>query len=307
MSKSRQLIFIAILMTALSLTLFGCGQQQKFIGTTWKGVDSKLFGTVFNQLTPENAGKWSEAEPSEDRFSWPILDQMMKIAEERKMVVKEHTLVWYQQIPRWLTKDKAEKSVNEWFQALSERYGDKFQLIDAVNEPLDGRPEYFDGIDCGGGQWDWVIWSFKLARKYFPKSKLLINEYGILNSKEKTARYVDLIELLKEQKLVDGIGLQAHGLEHTPPEEIKANLETIKTLKLPIYISEWDISLPDDNEQLTRMKEQFPIFWDEPLVKGITFWGHLVAKTWRPDAFLVYNDTKYRPAFQWMLDYIAKK
>lgn len=306
MSRKNRVFVGSILMLTICFLFFSCGKNDKFIGTTWKGTDDPLFGTVFTQLTPENAGKWSEVQYFEGRNSFHVLDQMMSIAEERDIVVKEHTLIWYQQIPRWVTVENAEEAVIGWFETMSQQYSDRFDLIDAVNEPLDGVPEYFKGIDCGEGEWAWVFWSFRLARKYFPKTKLLINEYGILNSAEKTARYVDLIKQLKEEKLVDGIGLQAHGLENTPGDIIRTNLETIKTLKLPIYISEWDINNSDDAEQLRIMQEQFPIFWDEPMVKGITFWGHEVGRTWRPDAFLVYRDGRYRPALEWMLEYMKK-
>lgn len=306
MSINKRTIVISVVLTLVCASIFSCDKKDKFIGTTWKGTDDPLFGTVFTQLTPENAGKWSEVQHFESQDSFHVLDQMMSIAEERDIVVKEHTLVWYQQVPRWVTPENANEAVHAWFKTMSEHYGDRFDLIDVVNEPLDGVPEYFEGIDCGDGEWAWVFWSFRLAREHFPKTKLLINEYGILNSAEKTARYVDLIKQLKEEKLVDGIGLQAHGLENTPSAVIQENLETIKSLKLPVYISEWDISSSDDDTQLRIMQEQFPIFWDDPMVKGITFWGHEVGRTWRPDAFLVYRDGKYRPAMQWMLEYMAK-
>jgi endo-1,4-beta-xylanase len=34
--------------------------------------------------------------------------------------------------------------------------------------------------DLYGIVWDWVIWSFEQARKAFPNSKLLINDFNIL-------------------------------------------------------------------------------------------------------------------------------
>ena len=303
MSKFKRYLILTVFTFIAIGSLLAGGKQEKFLGTTWRGLDNPLFGTVFTQLTPENAGKWYEVQQSDTFFSWTILDKMIDIAEERDMLTKEHTLIWYQRMPRWLKPEEAEEKVNIWFASIAERYGTKIDMIDAVNEPLDGKPDYFSGIDCGEGEWDWVIWSFELARKYFPKAELHINEYDILNSSKKTAAYAEIIKALVDKKLVDAIGLQAHNLETTTPETIRANLETMKAFKLPIYITEWDLSIRDDEQQLQKVKEQFPIFWDDPQVKGITLWGFLSGQTARADAFLVRNDGSYRPAFQWMLDY----
>ena len=100
MTRITRYTLLAIVALVGCQQLFAGGKPEKFIGTTWKGVDNKLFGTVFTQLTPENAGKWREAEPSQGMFAWPILDQMFSIAEKRHIVIKEHTLIWYQQAPR---------------------------------------------------------------------------------------------------------------------------------------------------------------------------------------------------------------
>jgi GH35 family endo-1,4-beta-xylanase len=54
-----------------------------------------------------------------------------------------------------------------------------------------------------------------MARRHFPDSKLLINDYNITNKPENTRRYRQIIELLQKEDLVDGIGVQAHSFATT--------------------------------------------------------------------------------------------
>jgi GH35 family endo-1,4-beta-xylanase len=50
-----------------------------------------------------------------------------------------------------------------------------------------------------------------------PRSKLLINEYHIVEGRTDLECYIGLINLLKQRNLIDGIGVQGHGLENVSP------------------------------------------------------------------------------------------
>ena len=91
--------------------------------------------------------------------------------------------------------------------------------------------------------WDWVIKSFELARKYIPNAKLLINDYGIINDNSATTSYIQIINLLKDRGLIDGIGVQGHrfALESANTTTLKNNLDRLAATGLPIYISEFDL------------------------------------------------------------------
>jgi len=56
---------------------------------------------------------------------------------------------------------------------------------------------------------------------------------------------------------------------------------------------------------LQNYQTYFPIFWDNPAVKGITLWGYAENAVWRPYAFLVDYRNAPRPAFQWLKKYVA--
>jgi hypothetical protein len=77
-------------------------------------------------------------------------------------------------------------------------------------------------------------------------------------------------------------------------------LDALAATGLPIYISELDVNFSNDARQAQRMSQLFTMFWNHPSVVGITHWGHLQGRTWRPDAYLVRTDGSNRPALDWI-------
>ena len=149
--------------------------------------------------------------------------------------------------------------------------------------------------------------SFRLGRHYFPHAKLLINDYNVINKAENTAAYRKIIDILTRDHLVDGIGVQAHAFETVgiPATTLRANLDTLAETGLPIYITEMDIDGPTDAAQLKEYQRVFPVFWDDPAVKGITLWGFRPG-LWREKerAYLVDSHGRERPAMLWLRGYV---
>jgi hypothetical protein len=93
--------------------------HDKFLGNivsyTW---DKQFFLSYWNQVTPENAGKWASVETSRDVYQWNLLDASYTFAKSNNLPYKHHTLIWGQQQPdHWLSKlDSAElaEEVEEW-------------------------------------------------------------------------------------------------------------------------------------------------------------------------------------------------
>jgi endo-1,4-beta-xylanase len=284
---------------------------NRFVGTSWSGFDSPLFGTLFTQVTPEYAGYWGFVEHREDQFNWGPLDAMYKLAARKHLIVEQHNMIWGQHrwpsiMTPWVTKRNAASAVRNWFAAYAARYRGKFQLIDVVNEPLHNPPAYRVALPGGNTRWGWIIWAYRLARKDFPSARLLINEYNILNNPKTTRRYIRLIRLLEARHLIDGVGCQAHFLEHTKTSIIRADLQRLNRLNLPIYISEFDLNWKSNKKQLQQMKTQFPIFWNDPHVAGITFWDFKQGHTWLPHTYLVLHNGNQRPALVWLKKYLAR-
>ena len=75
----------------LAMTNSTGGQTPKFLGNIWKtswGSPPASFAELFNQVTPENAGKWKSAEKVKGQFIWSPLDSMYVWAEKSGAVTK---------------------------------------------------------------------------------------------------------------------------------------------------------------------------------------------------------------------------
>jgi endo-1,4-beta-xylanase len=75
---------------------------------------------------------------------------------------------------------------------------------------------------------------------------------------------------------------------------------------LPLHVTEMDIGIADDNQQATRMKEFVTWAWENPDIKGITYWGYIVGATWRSNTGLMTDGGAKRPALTWLLDYLGR-
>jgi len=308
-------VVVCLLVTVITVSLFSMGSVNaglatgsKFLGQIIASSIPANFATYWNQVTPENSTKWGSVESSRDNMNWSQADMAYNYAKSNGFPFKFHTLVWGSQEPGWIsglsnTDKKAE--VLEWMDAAAAKYGDS-EYVDVVNEPLHAKPSYKDAIGGDGSTgWDWVIWSFEEARKRF-KGKLLINEYGIINDGNAANNYISIINLLKSRGLVDGIGIQCHqfNIDTLNTSTMKSNLDKLAATGLPIYVSELDIT-GDDNTQLARYKEKFPILWEHPAVKGITLWGWIQGQTWKENTYLITSSGAERPALKWLKEYLG--
>ena len=291
--------------------------SPKFLGSAGDSP-AKNFMDYWTQLTPENAGKWGSIGTSTDttQWNWSGLDNDYNYAKTNNLIFKDHNLIWGAQQPSWISGlDSAQQIsyIETWIRMVGQRYPET-DLIDVVNEPLNGhnppdggngRANYKNALGGNGTTgWDWVVNAFKLARKYLPNAKLLINDYGILNSSSNTDAYINIINILKASNLIDGIGCQAHGLESTSAATVKSNLDKLAATGLPIYISEFDLNIQNDNQQKTKYQELFPVMWQHPGVAGITLWGYIQGRTWLTYSYLVNSNGTARPALWWLAQYI---
>ena len=280
------------------------------IGSNQVAYESKFAG-LFDQITPGNYGKWGVFEPTEDGYQYSNYDTMINFANTNGMQVKQHTFIWGQQQPAWIsnytTSIEVKAHVTDYMQEVMNRYPN-IDMIDVVNEPLQAPPSYKNYLGGAGSTgYDWVVWAFQAARQVAPNAKLLLNEYNILNGIYLQS-YVNLINILNNKGLIDGIGVQAHRLaQHgVSSSTIQNNLDVLAQFNLPIYISELDINLVDDTAQKNKYVSIFPTMWNHPMVKGVTLWGFWENRIWRQDAYLVRTDGSERPALTWLRNFLAQ-
>ncbi|HET7542153.1 MAG TPA: endo-1,4-beta-xylanase, partial [Polyangiaceae bacterium] len=248
---------------------------NKFFGTApTLAADYRDIPAHFGQLTPGNAGKWGSVEATRGQMNWTDLDTAYNFAKANDIRFKFHTLVWGQQQPAWIAALSPEEQlaeIEQWMSAVAERYPG-IDLIDVVNEPLHAPPAYAAALGGAGVTgWDWVVKSFELARRYFPKAELLLNDYSILTMASSTSDYLKIVKILNDRGLIDGIGEQGHFYERAPETSVlTSNLNALSATGLPVYITELDLNFADDAHQANRMKDLFSAFWSNPSVLGVT-------------------------------------
>jgi endo-1,4-beta-xylanase len=289
--------------------------KDRFIGNVIGNNFRENFTQYWNQVTPENAGKWGSVEGSQDSYNWTQLDAIYEYAMTKDILFKHHALVWGNQAPTWIDAlDSASQraQVEEWIRLVGQRYPGMV-MVDVVNEPFHAPPSFKNALGGDGASgWDWIITAFQWARQYCTRGvKLILNEYSVLHDNTVTSNYLKIIDTLKVRGLIDGIGIQGHYFEFkgsgytNSPVTIAANLNRLVATGLPVYITEFDINEADNNNQLSSYKTYFPIFWDNPGVMGITLWGYVQYEIWKTDAWLMTSAGVERPAMAWLKNYVV--
>jgi GH35 family endo-1,4-beta-xylanase len=313
------------------------------IGTAAKpgfiAVDSRYAATLareFDQLEPENETKWSVLRPAKDRFDFGPADELVRFAKQNGMVVRGHTLLWHQAIPKWL--GEGEWSWNE----LSQLMADHIQTVvkhfsgsifawDVVNEAFhpDGSLRsslWYDSPGIGAdGPYGYIERAFVLAHAADPQAKLFYNDYAFEAGGPKFEAILAMARDFKKRGVpLDGIGFQCHfTLDSIAAAALERTMRAFTELGLEVHITELDVRLPvDGNGQATpRDLERQAQLYNEVVqtclkVKGcnvIQVWGFSDARSWIPHTFKGYGagtmfDQEYRakPAYAAVLDALSQ-
>jgi endo-1,4-beta-xylanase len=323
-------VMVIIVLTQICQVIYAqpLGQgKEKFIGCGTTSPVPSGFDSYWNQVSPGNEGKWGSVETARNTYNWDGLDQIYNYAIQKGLRYKHHTLIWGAQQPSWISAlDSASQraEIEEWIRLVGERYP-LMDFVDVVNEPLpnhnppDGggspaRANYKKALGGNGTTgYDWVIKSFELARQYCaPGVKLVLNDYGIINDNNATTQYLAIINLLKARNLIDGIGVQGHRFElmNKDTAVLRYNLDRLAATGIPVYITEFDLGVQNDSTynptiQLSEYQRIFPVLWNHPGVKGITWWGYIQGQMWQVNTFLLYSDGSETPALTWLRNYLT--
>ena len=271
---------------------------------------SHQFDTYWDQVTPENAGKWGSVQATaSSAFNWTALDAIYDYAEKNQLIFKQHTFIWGNQQP---SGPISAEDVQKWMTEFCARYPNT-RLIDVVNEPPPhSKPAY--EADIGGGtdgDWKWIVNAFTWAREACPNATLILNDYNNIEWQGDNSHFIDIVQkVLAAGAPIDAIGAQAHDLDHA-----SVSVGTVSKLLaalnsqtgLPVYITEMDIDSDDDARQLALYQQYFPLFTGAGYVKGITLWGWIFGQTWSmaPNSGLI-RDGSPRPAMTYLMEQLGR-
>jgi len=254
----------------------------------------------FNSVTCENEMKYEVICPSAEGYDYTGADAIYKFAQENKMDVRGHTLVWHNQTPDFIFDDPAKlrETLEQHMTRLSERYGDIYAwdvVNEAINDKEDLQLRQTKWLDAMGE--DYIAEAFAMAARIFPGKKLYYNDYNECDS-EKLPKIVKLLKSLIEHGVpIHGMGMQAHSnIVNGPPiDAFKRALESYAALGLEVSVTELDVSLfaHDDKTSLPappadRLEKQADYYGQlfatmreyHKHIDSVTLWGVADDATW---------------------------
>lgn len=318
----NQLFIKTLMSAAVACSLCNTANAQlssnpdKFLGnitTSWNNdmdTDGFIFSDYWNQVTPENATKWGSVEGTRGKYNWGGADKAFNYAKEHGFLFKFHTLVWGSQYPEWmnnLSTEEQYEAIEQWMDEAKKHYPD-LPMIDVVNEAVSGHaPAPFKAALGGDGKtgYDWIIKAFEMAHERWPDAILIYNDYNTFQWN--TDQFIDLVKTIRDAGApIDAYGCQSHDLGGCSANTLKASMKKIQdALQMPMYVTEYDISNENDNNQLKDYKAQIPLLWEADYCAGVTIWGWIYGKTWSQAQYSgLINDKKERLALEWLREYM---
>jgi len=265
-------------------------EQQRLYLENWK----RLFNVAVVPLY------WEGTEPSEgylrydcnvpnDVYRRPSVDRVVSYCQENNIPMKGHPLFWHEFIPRWLPEDwdTLLPLIEKRFREISERYGDKIQAFDCVNEPSRiwdmGYEHATDGYKMITPPEGYIEQVFTLGKKYFPNNDLILNEAtgaSICEFRGVYGAYYQLLEKLLAKGLkIDRIGLQCH-VKDAPvfknafdSARLYGILDGYGKFGKPIVISEIGLNCEDEQLQAQAAERLYKTCFSHGSTSGIFWWN----------------------------------
>lgn len=292
---------------------FGCNAfvYRQFEGVGENEAYEALFTDVFNLAVIPFYWSDLEVEPGKPRFTKdspfvyrrPPVDALLEFCESHGITPKGHPLVWHSFVPNWLDADDP-LLANRWerrVREIAERYGDRIQNWDVVNEVVDNG--FRDHPKVPGPSH--AHFAFDIAQRHLPQScRLNYNDYAVWGAlRDRYTPATMLVEnLMRTGHRVGGFGLQYHMFERDldamlanypatmlNQEHLVDCLDTHASLGVPLNISEITVTAREDlgNDNLAfqayAIERLYRLWFSHPAVNGIIYWN-------------LVDDTAYSPA-----------
>jgi endo-1,4-beta-xylanase len=272
-------------------------------------------GREFNICVAENVFKFSLIHPQPDTYDFSAPDELASFARARGMKLRGHTLVWHNQLPSWLakeklTRDQAIEVLREHIITVVTRYKDLVWAWDVVNEAVADsgaslRTDSYWHKTIGP---EYIAMAFRFAREADPDAILYYNDYGAEGGGAKSDAVYALVADLKKQGVpLDGVGWQMHVTNgYRMTAEHRANARRLAALGLELSVTELDvrIQLPVTTaaltQQATTYQEIAEFCLSEAAFKALVLWGFTDKYSWVPGFFRGFGaalifDENYQP------------
>ncbi len=260
---------------------------------------AQFFKEHFNWAVFGNESKWYSNERDRGREDYRSADALLDWCQTNNIPVRGHCIFWEPEKwqPRWvreLSGDPLRQAVEKRLTSVVTHFDGRFVHWDVNNEMLHGS-FFKDGL--GESIWPWM---FKRTHELDPEARLFVNDFNILSVDQdfkqvQTDEYIAGIRRLIEQGApIHGIGIQGHIWYEdilANPGILKERLDKIAALKLPIWITEFDVADASETSCADKLELVYRTAYSHPAVEGIMMWVFWAGDSWRgKNAGLAHQD-----------------
>ncbi len=307
--------------------LIGAAADPKYLS---EPKYSEILASEFTQLQGENQMKFGLIHPRPDSdphpYDFSAGDALVDFAQSHHMKVRGHTLVWHNQVSKWVTEANFSSPqlagiLQKHVAAVMSHYAGKIYAWDVVNEAFedDGSIRHtlwYDKPGIGSGEGTkYIEQAIRWAHATDPNAKLFYNDYDaeVINKKS-DAIYAMAADFKKRGVPLDGIGFQTHiTLKFDDPAKLASyakNLDRFAKLGLEVQMTEVDVRLSDDSAgslaaQAKLYGEIAALCVQQPACKAFQTWGFTDKHSWIPgfykgQGWALLWDEQYRkkPAYE---------
>lgn len=265
----------------------------------------KSFQEVFNLATIPFY--WRDLEPVQGHprfaadspkiYRRPAPDLCLDYCEEAHIEPKCHCLNYDCFTPDWALDadtDSMKRYLTQRFAQLAERYASRIPSWEVTNEtfyPAEHARTKFYLED------DFVEWSFRMADRFFPANRLIINDFVVWDDgwggdfRGNRSLYYMQIERLLQKGIthLDSIGLQFHVFMDVKDEAKAAKkfynpahlfdvMDCYAKLGKKLQITEMTLSAysndqEDEDIQAELLKNLYSIFFSHPAMEAVIYWN----------------------------------
>jgi len=276
--------------------------------------------TEYNLLTPGNAMKFAVIHPAADRYDFTDADAIVSFAASQGMGVRGHTLVWHNQVPKWVTslltaadylncggistatRNTVRTILHDHITTVAGRYHGQVLSWDVVSEAFDDavKPERRNTIwQCALGP-TYIDSAFVWTRRADPTAKLFYHDYGAEGLGAKSDSVYNLAISLRSKGVpLDGVSLQMHtalssssakSFEGPTATSVAQNMDRLIGIGVDVQITEMDIKLLNPTQAMRETQghlfaDMLGVCLARLKCTAFVTWGFTDLWTWDNPAF----------------------
>lgn len=257
----------------------------------------------FNTVEPENAGKWVSNEFFPGSVNMTFVDELSNFAEENKLNVRMHNLIWTTQQPFFIDNDFANNDVSAINSAVTSRIGYYVSGDNSQPGPADGQPRTLaysqmdvlnEGLHPASGGVNYIgtlgyagvanIYSQvqKAVAAAGGNTRLYTNEYNVLQNSSSIGPggtgapdpyanwYLKEIDTLNNSgygKVVTGVGSELYvpAGETVSPTQMQEAMQNLAVTGNPFSLTEFGIGTGESGPNLSSdLTNAFTMVYGNP-------------------------------------------